>query len=109
MLEGIEVSCSTTTPRHLHRLYTRFYSRFLYSFPTLISYTCHLWIVVRDSPFQVHNMRSKANWQPAEHGVLVYQPAPHVSVEDTEYALSDLSFSDTDGSGKCIVATKSVL
>lgn len=45
-------------------------------------------------------MRSRLDWQPAQHGVMVYTPATRVSVEDTQQSMSRLSFLEDASSGK---------
>jgi hypothetical protein len=43
---------------------------------------------VEDSPYR---MRARPDWQPAQQGVMIYMPAPRVSLRDTEVSLSRLS------------------
>jgi hypothetical protein len=47
-------------------------------------------------------MHARPSWQRAEHGVMLYMPAPRVSLRDTEQTLSRLSVDDDASSGKNI-------
>ena len=47
-------------------------------------------------------MRDWPNWRQAQEGVMVYMPAPSVSLRDTEQSLSRLSVDDDESSGKNI-------
>ncbi|KAF3046256.1 hypothetical protein E8E11_008418 [Didymella keratinophila] len=44
-------------------------------------------------------MRSKADWQPAQPGVMLYMPATRVSIEDTEHSMYRLSVIDGSSQG----------
>lgn len=51
-------------------------------------------------------MRSRANWQSAQPGVMLYMPATHVSIEGTENPLSQLSVADDMSQGHFTASPK---